>query len=167
MTIEIDVEQILENAPDAVPMPETATKIIKKSSDPATTMVEMADILATDQALAARVLTIANSAFYGLRRQVATINEAAILLGIRTIRNLALTASMSGLAKQSVSGYGLPRGELFKHSLAMANVSKHVSTETNKSIPDEAYTAWTPSRHRKTRPERLCWTGVGGHTPEG
>ena len=141
MTDQINIDEILENAAVAVPLPETAVEIVKKSSDPSTSMQDISDILNTDQAMAGKILSIANSAFYGMRRQVATVNEAVVLLGVRTVRNLALTASMSTVAVRPVAGYGLPRRELFKHSLVMANVAKQVNSETNKSMPEEAYTA--------------------------
>lgn len=136
-----EIQQILDSAPEVVPLPATATAILKRSNSPDATAKDLALILARDQALSARVLKVANSAFYGLRRQVASVNDAAILLGMRTVRNLALTASMTGLGVKPVTGYGLPRGELFSHSIVMAQTANHLSRETNKSIPDEAYTA--------------------------
>lgn len=47
-------------------------------------------IVSCDPALAARVLKVSNSSFYGRRGRVASLREAVILLGVRTLRNLAL-----------------------------------------------------------------------------
>jgi HD-like signal output (HDOD) protein len=93
---DLDIQQILESVPDAVPLPATATAILQKSSQPDTSGQEIADLLKSDAALTARVLRIANSAYYGLPQQVADIDNAVMLLGQNTIRNLVLTATMGG-----------------------------------------------------------------------
>ena len=58
-------------------------------------MADAAQILSLDPALAARVLRMANSAFYGFRAQVDTITRAANILGMQKIHDLALAASVS------------------------------------------------------------------------
>ena len=141
MAGDLEVNKILEDAPDAVPLPTTATAILQKSSQADTSATEIADLLKSDQALTARVLKVANSAFYGLPRQIASIDNAVVLLGQKTIRNLVLTATMGGMGAQGVAGYGLARGGLFNHAIVVAQSAQAVSSETNRSIPAEAYTA--------------------------
>jgi putative nucleotidyltransferase with HDIG domain len=48
---------------------------------------------------------------------------------------------MSNAIEKPISGYGLPRGELFKHSLVVARTANQISRQTHRGIPDEAYTA--------------------------
>ena len=141
MATDVDIQNILDNAPDAVPMPATATAILQKSSKPDTSGKDISDLMKTDPALTARVLRVANSAYYGLPRQIADIDSAVMLLGQKTIRNLVLTATMGGLGAQGISGYGIGKGGLFSHSLVVAQSSQTLSIEINKSIPAEAYTA--------------------------
>lgn len=141
MPAELEINEILENAPDAIPLPTTATAILQKSSQPDTSSNEIAELLKGDQALTARILKVANSAFYGLPRQIASIDNAVVLLGQKTIRNLVLTATMGGLGSQGVAGYGIPRGGLFNHAIVVAQSAQALSSETNRSIPAEAYTA--------------------------
>ena len=141
MPNDLDLEKLLDNAPDAVPLNQTALQIIKGAGDPSTTASHIAAILREDQALSARVLKIANSAFYRLSRQIGSIKSAVLMLGQKTIRNLALTVTMSGAIQKPITGYGLPRGELFRHSLVVARAASEIAKETNRSIADEAYTA--------------------------
>ncbi|MBI4986016.1 MAG: HDOD domain-containing protein [Rhodocyclales bacterium] len=54
-----------------------------------------------DQALAARVLRVANSPFYGLNSSVATVSEAVVVLGFHAVRSLALAASIVKLLPDS------------------------------------------------------------------
>jgi putative nucleotidyltransferase with HDIG domain len=141
MTANLEVDEILEQAPEAVMLPSTATAILQKSSQPDTSAVEIADLLKSDQALSARVLKVANSAFYGLPRQIASIDNAVVLLVQKTIRNLVLTATMSGMGARGVAGYGIPRGGLFDHAIVVAQSAQALSTQTNRAVPAEAYTA--------------------------
>jgi putative nucleotidyltransferase with HDIG domain len=141
MATDLAIQQILESAPDAVPMPATATAILQKSRQPDTSRQEIADLFKSDAALTARVLRIVNSAYYGLPPQVGDVDNAVMLLGQQTIRNLVLTATMGGLGGQGVAGYGLGKGGLFNHSLVVAQSAQTLSKEGHKSIPAEAYTA--------------------------
>ncbi len=141
MTAELEINKILENAPEAVPLPTTATAILQKSSHPDTSALEIAELLKSDQALSARVLKVANSAFYGLPRQIASIDNAVVLLGQKTIRNLVLAATIGGIGAQGVAGYGIPRGGLFDHAIVVAQSAQALSSQTNKAVPAEAYTA--------------------------
>ena len=141
MTANLEVDEILKQAPEAVMLPTTATAILQKSSQPDSSAVEIAGLLKSDQALSARVLKVANSAFYGLPRQIASIDNAVVLLGQKTIRNLVLTATMSGMGARGVAGYGIPRGGLFNHAIVVAQSAQALSTQTNRAVPAEAYTA--------------------------
>ncbi len=135
------VNEILDTAPDALPMPEVATSVLREASKPDTAAKDVSGLLKSDPALVARILKVANSAYYGLPRQVASIDDAVMLLGMRTIRNLVLTATMGGFGSKGVPGYGIGAGGLFKHALFVAQTAQTLSKETNKAIPAEAFTA--------------------------
>lgn len=53
--------------------------------------------IAKDQGLSARILRIANSPFYGMSRQIASLKEATVVLGVHTIRNVVTTAGVMAL----------------------------------------------------------------------
>ena len=56
----------------------------------------LAERIGNEQTLAARVLRIANSPFYGLSGRVASIHDAVVILGFRAVRSLVLAAAMVG-----------------------------------------------------------------------
>lgn len=89
-------------ATDAPPLRQTATsherlparasvavKILAVIDDPETGSTELARALSADPALAARVLALANSAYYGLSGRVATLPYAIAVVGFQTIRAIA------------------------------------------------------------------------------
>jgi HD-like signal output (HDOD) protein len=71
-------------------------------------MGDVAEILMLDPVLAARILRMANSAFYGFRSQVDTVTRAANILGMQKIHDLALAAGVS----QAVQGLDNPLMDL-------------------------------------------------------
>lgn len=66
------------------------TELAKQEPD----IKEIAAIVATDPALAAKILQVVNSAFFALRRQVTSVDQAVSLLGMKTVAGLALTAGV-------------------------------------------------------------------------
>ena len=141
MPSEKDVNRLLEMAPDAVPLPATTMKIIKLIGDSSSSMQEVAAVMEMDQALTARVLRVANSAYYGLPRQVASARDAVVLLGQNTLRSLVFTASVSGVLGRKADGYAMEEGELWKHSISVAVASRIVAGFSHRALAEEAYVA--------------------------
>jgi putative nucleotidyltransferase with HDIG domain len=100
---------------------------------------QMVDVIEHDQALTAKLLRLANSAFFGQSRKVATIPRAVVLLGFSTVRNLAL-----GVKVWETLGAGVSRArqeELWAHAVAVAVATKALATRLRIASPDEAFTA--------------------------
>ena len=70
----------------------TYQSLTRAVNDPNTSINEVAQILEKDIAMAAKVLQLVNSAFFGLAQQVTSLQSAAVHLGMQTIKNLALTS---------------------------------------------------------------------------
>ena len=98
----LTTEELLELAPEAVPLPHTTIRVVQMINRPETTADELAAVLEDDQALTARLLRVANSAYYGLPRQISSVAEAVVMLGLNTLRSLVLTASIGGGARTPV-----------------------------------------------------------------
>ena len=76
-------------------MPEVANKLLRSFDRDDLSLNELAGLIGRDQTLSARVLRLANSARYSPSRSVTSLNEAAMTLGTRTLRDLALSACMT------------------------------------------------------------------------
>ncbi len=77
-------------------MPEVAQKLLRSFERDDLSLPELAGMIGRDQSLAAKVLRLANSARYSPARTVATLPEAAASLGLRSLRDLTLSACMAG-----------------------------------------------------------------------
>ncbi len=141
MSLSKHIKPILESVDALKPMPSSVTKALKVIEEPDVTISEISSILAKDQALTARILKFANSAYYGFPHSATTLNEAVTRLGFRRIKNILFTLSYSSLLGRRIAGYNLGHGELWQHSIAVAITSQRLSERVAYSAPDEAYVA--------------------------
>jgi len=122
-------------------LPASVTRVIQLTDDPKAGLSDVARALASDQGLAARVLKLANSAFYGSSRRIGTVSEAVVILGMRTIRNLTMATSCQEMLEREVQGYFLPRGVLWRHSLAVAAAAQNLAQRAHFRGVEEAFVA--------------------------
>ncbi len=122
-------------------LPAAVVRVMQLTDDPKAGTAEVARALVSDQALAARVLKLANSAFYGSSRRIATVSDAVTILGMRTTRNLVMATGCQEMLEHEVSGYALPRGALLRHSLACAAAAQALAKRTKYRGTEEAFVA--------------------------
>jgi putative nucleotidyltransferase with HDIG domain len=126
---------------DLPALPAVVQRVIALTEDPKSTARDINNVLTQDQGLTAKVLRLANSAFYGFPRRISTVTDATILLGFQTIRSIVLAASVSEMMKRELKGYALERGELWRHSQATAVGARMLAREVKFSRLEVAYTA--------------------------
>ncbi|NTU49208.1 MAG: HDOD domain-containing protein, partial [Syntrophobacteraceae bacterium] len=93
------IERIVQTTGDIPAMPQVANMVLDRISDPNATPKEIQLIISKDQALAARVLKVANSSFYGLSRSVTRISDAIVVMGFNSLRSLVMTTVLNDLFK--------------------------------------------------------------------
>ena len=113
-------KKIINKVKDLPPMPKVLFKAREVMSDPKSGFKEIAKVIETDQAIAARILKVANSAYYGLSGMVNSIHQASVVLGYQTLEQVITMVSSSSLLGKQLKGYGLSAGILWRHSLAVA-----------------------------------------------
>jgi HD-like signal output (HDOD) protein len=94
--------------------------------------------MAGDQALAAMVLKLANSAYYGYARRIESLPDAVVLLGFSSVKNLAITASITRLLTTDRDEYADVRSALFEHSLCTA-VSARILGRSKRISGEKAF----------------------------
>lgn len=133
----INYDDIISNVGDLPPMPIVAVKVLELLQDPDTSMKQLAATVSLDAAVSARMLKIANSAAYGLAREITTLQNALVMLGERTVRSLVLASSMSSVNK----AYGLLEKMLWEESVGCALAARFLSTKLGVGNPEEAFLA--------------------------
>ncbi|MBB3195087.1 HDOD domain-containing protein [Roseateles terrae] len=102
-------------------MPEIGRRLLLSLDDDNVTLTQIADLIGKDSTLSAKVMRLANSARYSPSHTIATLQDAAMALGLETLRNLAMAASLSGSFPQV---QGLDRQRFWRHSVRTAGYAR-------------------------------------------
>ena len=133
--------RIIAGIKDLPPMPQVVIKIQQLISDLNSDTTQLAKIIESDQAIAAKVLKMANSAFYGKSGKISTIHQASLLLGYQTLGEIVTMAGAAEILAGNMPGYGYDSNELWQHSLAVAFTARMISEMKYKDLTHVAHTA--------------------------
>jgi putative nucleotidyltransferase with HDIG domain len=133
------LDKIIESVQSLPPLPGAVQRLLGMANDPNTNFKDMARVISKDEALTARVLQIANSAFYGLSHKVTTTQQAMVVLGVNGVKNLALGAAVFGYSAKKIKNPPLDREAFWRHSLAVACASGLVASRLRLAKADEVF----------------------------
>lgn len=132
-----DLELAIQTAGDLPTIPVVATKVMQLIERENSTADDLARIVASDPAVAARVLKISNSAFYGCQRQIQSLSVAIVILGFSTLKSLVVAASV----KQVYKPFGLTEKMLWEHSFGAGLAARIIASTTRLANQEEAFLA--------------------------
>lgn len=122
-------------------LPEITLSIIELVENPKSTSHDLNKVISNDPALCSRILKVVNSAFYGLPRQIGSIDRAISLLGLNAVKNLAIAASLAKLFKGGSLCSRFDAKDLWSHSVATAAACRLIATTLKVNFADEAFLA--------------------------
>lgn len=120
-------------------LPEVTVKIIQIVENPKSTARDLHDVIKNDPALAARILKVVNSAFYGLPGQVSSMDRAIVLLGLSAVKNISIAASMTHLFNSGNQIDGFSGSEVWRHSIAVAVASRMLTAAQGRPAVEESF----------------------------
>jgi HD-like signal output (HDOD) protein len=135
------IQSALRGISHIATLPEITLRIIELAEDPSSTVQDLHNIIQNDPALCSRILKVVNSAFYGLPRQIGSINRAVVLLGLNAVKNIAIAASLTKLFRGGDLCPQFSARDLWTHSIATGAGSKMLCDELRLGLPDEAFLA--------------------------
>jgi putative nucleotidyltransferase with HDIG domain len=133
----ITPQELILNLGDLPPLPQVAAQVLRLASDPDSTTDQLQRVVATDQALAAQTLKVANSAMFGMVREVRTLTQAIMTLGFTTIKSIVIASSARNLYKRG--GTGLQERLLWEHALSTALGARAFARELRSPRAEEAF----------------------------
>lgn len=136
----MDIEQRLVVAIDRMPaFPRSVQRLLELTRDINVEPRAIVEVLEKDPVMAGRILRTINSAFYGLSRKVASLSHAVVLLGLNTVKNMALAIASAGmLPPRNNAGYDT--AAYLQHSLGVAGIARLIAQRGGVD-PGEAYSA--------------------------
>jgi len=120
--------QLLKNLPTLPGMIEQISRAVESKRF---SVADIGRLISRDQVLSAKVLKLANSAFFGFSRKVGSLTQALVLLGFDVVKGLILTSSVFDLMKHRAEA-------LWVHSMAVATVSSAIAAELEMAEAEEA-----------------------------
>ena len=111
----ITPQELIANLGDLPPLPQVAAQVLRIAADPDASTDELQKVIGTDQALTAQILKIANSAMFGMMREVTTLTQAIMTLGFSTIKSVVIASSAKNLYNRGSSG--LQERLMWEHAL--------------------------------------------------
>jgi HD-like signal output (HDOD) protein len=125
-------------------LPQVATRLMKIVNDPVTSSSDVAFLVGQDLSLSAKVLRLANSAFYGMPRTITNINNAVVILGLRVINTMVLSLTVFDMFPEDKKRTLFNRTAFWRHSLGCGLICKLLASRTRKFVlfdPEEAFCA--------------------------
>ena len=140
-TAEPALIDVLEDLIDVRPFPVTASRVMSACDAADVTANDLSEIITQDPALSVKLLQVANSPLYGFGGEVRSVQHAAVLIGLRTLKNLVLSMAMGDVFGSGSSLTAQARDQLWMHALGTGSIARTVATTTQIVEPDEAFLA--------------------------
>ena len=131
----------LTAAVDGMPaFPKSVQKILELTSDVNSTPKDLVQVIDKDPVVTVKILKAVNSAYYGLPKQITSINHAVVFLGFNTIKNLALSIAAIGMLPKN-NDAGFDGQQYLLHSLSTAAIAKQLALQVNDADPMDCFIA--------------------------
>jgi putative nucleotidyltransferase with HDIG domain len=118
-THKAELESLILSSCEIPPLPATAQLVMKEAMKPDCSADSLSKIIAVDEGLVTYILRVANSAFYSCPRKILNVTTAVVVLGLRTIKNIAITFA----AKNTFDKHSYTEQLLWEHSFAVGTGS--------------------------------------------
>ncbi|MGQ9553869.1 MAG: HDOD domain-containing protein [Anaerolineae bacterium] len=130
-----------QQAQDLLTLPGVAVQLIERCADPDVRIGDVVALIGSDQVMTARVLRMANSAFYGRTSSVSTLNQAVMTLGLETVRALGLSIGIYAALEPGKSDFKAELEQLWQHSIAVALSAREVARRIRSKDRERAFIA--------------------------
>jgi putative nucleotidyltransferase with HDIG domain len=134
--ISSELNRKLSDAVGKMPaFPKSVQRILELSRDLNCPPKELVSVIEKDPVMTMKLLHIINSAYYSFPKQITSVNQAIVYIGLNTIKNMALSFAVIGvLPQQNAAGYDMQR--YLMHSLITASLARILCQKFNRDGTD-------------------------------
>ncbi len=118
-------------------LPTSVTKVLEICNRPDTSPNDLNRVISLDPVLTGQVLKLINSAYYALPNRITSLTRAIIMLGINTVKNLALATSVLSSFKDRMPCRKLTMDEFWAHSLGVGVIAKTLASIAGVSASEQ------------------------------
>lgn len=135
------IKRITESIIGLPTLPTVVSKMITLVDNPRTSATSLARLISSDQALTARILKLANSAYYGFSREISTVNMAIVVLGFNTVKEMGLSLSVFDVFKSGRPHEHFDLNRFWEHSIACGIASRMLARTYLPRYTGESFVA--------------------------
>ncbi len=117
------------------------SRLINLLGDPRANTKDIIKLVSMDQGLAIRILHLANSAYYGFRKEIDTIHRAIVVLGFNAIVSLSISSSTGSMFIKKEAHNKLSAKDIWAHSMGSAICAKLIAKVTGLFDEEAAFIA--------------------------
>lgn len=136
------VELVLQQLDSLPTLPAIVVRLLALTGSPETRIQEVVQLLSADQSLTGKLLSLAGSSSAGVRAPITSVQQAVVLLGFETVRNLALSVKVfetfqQPAAEDAPANNAAPafdRAAFWKHSLAVATATELLAARAKPKL---------------------------------
>ncbi|MFZ4619137.1 MAG: HDOD domain-containing protein [Bacteroidota bacterium] len=136
-------EQIREKVKTIIQLPalpSLAFEVVEMVDDPKTSAAQLGKLIAADQALAGKVLKIANSPFYGFPKKISTIDFAIIVLGFDALKEIVISIALVSSLQKKADGYFNTK-TFWDHSISTGVIARRLARDIGYRVTGEVFVA--------------------------
>jgi putative nucleotidyltransferase with HDIG domain len=115
------IEEYIKAMPS---LPTTVSKVLEICNNPQTSPADLNHVISLDPVLVGKVLKLINSAYYSLGQQLTSLVRAVIMLGVNTVKNLALSSAVLDNLSNKKAFTALNMEGFWRHSLCVGVTAK-------------------------------------------
>ncbi len=118
-------------------LPVIAQEILATVGDDLLSVSKLEKIIENDPAISAKILSVANSAFFGFKTPAETLNNAMVRIGFNNIRNIALGISLITVLENGNREGAFDYQRIFNHSITVGFIARLLSKHLKLAITEE------------------------------
>ena len=134
-------QEVIHNIKKLPTLPVIFEKILETIDDPKSSATGLQETIQNDQSISAKVLNMANSAYYGYAKRVSDLSRAVVILGFDMVKNIALSVSVFSLFPQGEGETYFDKEQFWLHSIASGYLGKIAAEYAQYFEPDKAFIA--------------------------
>lgn len=135
------IDRVFRQIGDVSSLPTRAVEIMELAHDSDSDADDLIQVIRSDPAVAMRIMRTVNSSFIGVREPVGDLKQAVMLLGFQEIRNIAMSAYVAPLFRETAGYKQYSREGLWNHMVSTAVVSQEIARISRRVDPQETYLA--------------------------
>lgn len=121
-------------------LPGVVQRILRMVNDPDVNLAELENVMQADQTMSFRLLKLANSVFYGMSRNVTTVRQAVVVLGLKTVRSMVLTIWTQSCTDRARSPLEVQlQKQMFLHGLSVAVLSSRIGSKVSIGLEEDCF----------------------------